>query len=206
MLRGISASSTSCRFHCPTNCTNSGSLVLGAQIVHSNGNDGKLALSLKKTNKQTNTNKFSLSLLFCLLIIEPIFTPHRAHIDPSPIYPSSTLHRSLMDPTYIDPTSSFRFKTIYLWWYQPWIVKLYTTTRFLMFTLQDHHHISIVFPHQHHHNHHHIWIVFPVRHYHHVSIVFRPRPPLHYNYDRRSPSPSSLLKHPINRRDRRVLH
>ena len=139
MLRGISASSTSCRFHCPTNCTNSGSLVPGAQIVHSNEDDGKLALSLKKKNL--------LSLLSFLLIFEPLSTPHRAHIDPSPIHPSWTLHRSLIDPPHIDPTSSFRFKTIYLSWYQPWIVKLYTTTTSLLFFLHHHHHhISLFSP------------------------------------------------------------
>ena len=112
MLRGISASSTSCRFHCPINCTNSGSLVLGAQIVHSNEDDGKLALSFKK--------KISLSLLSFLLIFEPIYTSHRAHIDPSPIYPSSTLHRALIDPTHVVPFH------------------------------HHHHHISIIFLHQHH--------------------------------------------------------
>ena len=129
MLRGVSTSSTSCRFHCPTNCTNSGSLVLGAQIVHSNEDDGKLALSLKK-------KKFYFpSSLFCSFL--SLYPPH---IDPSPIHPSWTLHRSLIDPPHIDPTSSFRFKTIYLSWYQPWIVKLYTTTTSLLFFLHHHHH------------------------------------------------------------------
>ena len=124
MLRGISTSSTSCRFHCPTNCTNSGSLVLGAQIVHSNEDDGKLALSLKK-------KKILLSLLSFLLIFEPLSTPHRSFTDPPLMDPTSIPHR---------PTP-----------HRPYILLSFQDNLFVMIpTLNSeavhHHHISIVFP------------------------------------------------------------
>ena len=124
MLRGISASSTSCRFHYPTNCTNSGSLVLGAQIVHSNEDDGQLALSLKK-------KKILLSLLSFLLIFEPLSTPHRSFTDPPLMDPTSIPHR---------PTP-----------HRPYILLSFQDNLFVMIpTLNSeavhHHHISIVFP------------------------------------------------------------
>ena len=127
MLRGISASSTSCRFHCPTNCTNSGSLVLGAQIVHSNEDDGKLALSLKK-------KKFTFPPL--------VFAHFWAFI-----HPTSSTHRSFTDPPLMDPTSIPHRPTPH----RPYILLSFQDNLFVMIpTLNSeavhHHHISIVFP------------------------------------------------------------
>ena len=109
-LINTTTSSTSCRFHCLTNCTNSGSLVLGAQIVHSNDDDGKLALSLKKTNKQTNFH-FPSSLFCSFLSLYPPHiehtsmphrsTPHRPYIEPSSTQPTSTLQPPFVSRQFI---------------------------------------------------------------------------------------------------------
>ena len=167
MLRGISASSTSCRFHCPTNCTNCGSLVLGAQIVHSNEDDGKLALSLKKKQQ--------------IFTFPPFFFAHFWAF----IHLTSSTHRSFTDLPLIDPTSIPHLPNPR----RPYILLSFKDNLFVMIpTLNSetvyHHHISIVFPH-----HHHISIVFPLRHYHHISIVFPPGPPLHFNYFPFPPAP-----------------
>ena len=77
MLRGISASSTSCRFH----CTNSGSLVLGAQIAHSNEDYVKLALYWA--------------------YIHPTSRTHRSFTDPPLIDPTSIPHRPTPHRPYI---------------------------------------------------------------------------------------------------------
>ena len=127
MLRGISASSTSCRFHCPTNCTNSGSLVLGAQIAHSNEDYVKLALSLKKQ----------------IFTFPPLcFAHYWAYI-----HPTSRAHRSFTDPPLIDPTSIPHRPTPH----RPYILLTFQDKLFVMIpTLNSevvyHHHISIVFP------------------------------------------------------------
>ena len=127
MLRGISASSTFCRFHCPTNCTNSGSLILGAQIVHSNEDDGKLALSLKKKN----------------FTFPPLVFAHFWAF----IHPTSSTHRSFTDPPLMDPTSIPHRPTPH----RPYILLSFQDNLFVMIpTLNSeavhHHHISIVFP------------------------------------------------------------
>ena len=127
MLRGVSTSSTSCRFHCPTNCTNSGSLVLGAQIVHSNEDDGKLALSLKKKN----------------FTFPPLVFAHFWAF----IHPTSSTHRSFTDPPLMDPTSIPHRPTPH----RPYILLSFQDNLFVMIpTLNSeavhHHHISIVFP------------------------------------------------------------
>ena len=136
MLRGVSTSSTSCRFHCPTNCTNSGSLVLGAQIVHSNGNDGKLALSLKKTNKQTNKHKqiFTFPPL--------LFAHYWAYI-----HPTSSTHRSFTDLPLIDPTSIPDGPNLH----RPYILLSFQDNLFVMIPALNseavhHHQISNVYP------------------------------------------------------------
>ena len=156
MLRGVSTSSTSCRFHCPTNCTNSGSLVLGAQIVHSNEDDSKLALSFKKKN-------FTFPSLF--------FAHFWAYI-----HPTSSTHRSFTDLPLIDPTSIPHRPNPR----QPYILLSFQDNLFVMIpTLNSeavyHHHISIVFPLRHYH---HISIVFPPRPPLHFNCFPLP-PPLH---------------------------
>ena len=129
MLRGISASSTSCRFHCPTNCTNSGSLVLGAQIVHSNEDDGKLALSLKKKKK--------------IFTFPPLCFAHFWAY----IHLTSSTHRCLTDLPLIDPTSSPHRPNPR----RPYNLLSFQDNLFVMIpTLNSEavydHHISIVFP------------------------------------------------------------
>ena len=129
MLRGISASSTSCRFHCPTNCTNCGSLVLGAQIVHSNEDDGKLALSLKKKQQ--------------IFTFPPFFFAHFWAF----IHLTSSTHRSFTDLPLIDPTSIPHLPNPR----RPYILLSFKDNLFVMIpTLNSeavyHHHISIVFP------------------------------------------------------------
>ena len=123
MLRGISASYTSCRFH----CTNSGSLVLGAQIAHSNEDYVKLALSLKKQ----------------IFTFPPLcFAHYWAYI-----HPTWRTHRSFTDPPLIDPTSIPHRPTPH----RPYILLTFQDKLFVMIpTLNSevvyHHHISIVFP------------------------------------------------------------
>ena len=152
MLRGISAGSTPCRFHCPTNCTNSGSLVRGAQIVHSNEDDGRLALSLKKKTNKTQIFTFPPLL----------FAHYWAYI-----HPTSSTHRSFTDLPLIDPTSIPHRPNPH----RTYILLSFQDNLFVIISTLNsedvyHHHISIVFPHQRHHHHHHIWIVYPIRHYH----------------------------------------
>ena len=123
MLRGISASYTSCRFH----CTNSGSLVLGAQIAHSNEDYVKLALSLKKQ----------------IFTFPPLcFAHYWAYI-----HPTWRTHRSFTDPPLIDPTSIPHRPNPH----RPYILLSFQNNLFVMIpTLNSeavyHHHISIVFP------------------------------------------------------------